>query len=697
MSGSSSQRSSSKTKSVGWATVPRIALVGLIVLFAGAIREFYDVARGTGTWYAEFSPKWFAALVFFIAACLAISAICVVAPSRNYLVRSFVSARGRLHRVRALIVLTLVSLPVLVLQYTPWGVVFFGPNIRVLLWTICLFGTAWIISPDPTSAFTATSFLAAAVICGTAIVIGAAVTQVTGYPFSLGWSEGNRLWDYSLLFGKSLYVFEPGKPPSAYLDIGRQIIGGLPFLLPHVTIEGVRAWLAIVAFLPYLLAGILAFYWTRGMQSNRLLLVSLFGILFLSQGPIHAPLVICAILVLAAWRLPIMWGAALLAAAGFFAESSRFTWMFAPTMWAVMLEVGGATPEQGRVPLAAWRRAIVFGTFGLLGSGLAYSGLLSLASTSVASSASVSTSQPLLWYRLLPNATFGDGIILGVLKATGPLIAVACFIWLRHANRSRLQALVVGSALLAFLVVGLVVSTKIGGGGDLHNLDMFLLGLLATAAILWKAAGPEWLAKLEAMPIWIHGALALCVLIPAYGPLLSLRPLSFAADADWVGVLTDVDRPRDLGSLPDATTTEESLSQVREAAAEASTHGPVLFMDQRQLLTFGYVRGVDLVSEYEKKRLMDEALSGNTAYFVPFYRDLARKRFALIVSSPLRTPIRDSDYGFGEENNAWVNWVARPVLCYYEEFDTLNEVKVELLVPREGNPGCDAMVPDRTP
>jgi hypothetical protein len=31
--------------------------------------------------------------------------------------------------------------------------------------------------------------------------------------------------------------------------------------------------------------------------------------------------------------------------------------------------------------------------------------------------------------------------------------------------------------LLAFLVVGLIVSTKIGGGGDLHNLDMFLIGI----------------------------------------------------------------------------------------------------------------------------------------------------------------------------------------------------------------------------
>ena len=75
------------------------------------------------------------------------------------------------------------------------------------------------------------------------------------------------------------------------------------------------------------------------------------------------------------------------------------------------------------------------------------------------------------------------------------------------------------------------------------------------------------------------------------------------------------------------------------------------------------------------------------------YKDLAEHRFSLIISDPLRTPIKDSDYGFGEENNAWVKWVARPVLCYYEEQNTLDNVRVELLIPREGNPDCTSELP----
>jgi hypothetical protein len=116
-------------------------------------------------------------------------------------------------------------------------------------------------------------------------------------------------------------------------------------------------------------------------------------------------------------------------------------------------------------------------------------------------------------------------------------------------------------------------------------------------------------------------------------------------------------------------------------------------MDQRQLLTFGYVTGVPLVPEYEKKMLMNEALSSNAAYFRPFYADLANHRFALIISDPLRTPIKDSSYQFGEENNAWVTWVSNPVLCYYQEEDTHKEVGVELLVPKSEPVDCSNQLP----
>ena len=110
-------------------------------------------------------------------------------------------------------------------------------------------------------------------------------------------------------------------------------------------------------------------------------------------------------------------------------------------------------------------------------------------------------------------------------------------------------------------------------------------------------------------------------------------------------------------------------------------------------MTFGFVTKIPLVPEYEKKVLMNEALSSNSAYFEPFYSDLAAHRFVLIISELLRTPVKDDSFQFGEENNAWVMWVANPILCYYDEKTTLKEVGVQLLVPKDGQLDCSEQLP----
>jgi hypothetical protein len=241
--------------------------------------------------------------------------------------------------------------------------------------------------------------------------------------------------------------------------------------------------------------------------------------------------------------------------------------------------------------------------------------------------------------------------------------------------------------------VGLIVSTKIGGGGDLHNMDMFLIALMLSAALAWRAKGAEWMTAIERQTAWMQAVVLLLIVIPAFQPLMALRPLSFAKDADWLAVLADVQKPKDLGSLPSDSAITSNLQELRDAVKKAQSQGEVLFMDQRQLLTFGYIKDVPLVSKYEKKLMMDEALSSNTAYFKPFYTDLAAHRFSLIISDPLRTPIKDSEYGFGEENNAWVKWIAKPVLCYYSEKDTLIDIRVEMLVPRQDSNDCSKILP----
>jgi hypothetical protein len=304
------------------------------------------------------------------------------------------------------------------------------------------------------------------------------------------------------------------------------------------------------------------------------------------------------------------------------------------------------------------------------------------------------TFQPLLWYRLLPNSTYGTGILFALLLAVAPLIITLSFLLAKNIWQiNRLQKFTLLLPLIAFLIVGLVVSTKIGGGGDLHNLDMFLISLLFMGALAWEGGAGDWLMNGSAVPSAIKGLIVFSLVNSAIWQLQEIRSFDFAKDASWLKTLVGVPNEGDLDMLPLQQDVDDALQTIQEEVDAAKTHGEILFMDQRQLLTFGNISGVTLVPEYEKKRMMDEALSENSSYFEPFYADLAAHRFSLIVSEPLHTPVKDSSYQFGEENNAWVKWVSNPVLCYYEEVDTIKEVGVQLLVPKKGAVDCSVEIP----
>ena len=89
------------------------------------------------------------------------------------------------------------------------------------------------------------------------------------------------------------------------------------------------------------------------------------------------------------------------------------------------------------------------------------------------------TRQPLILSRLFPNETFAPGILLALLIAVLPLIALLT-VWDRE-RRWRIDRLtrgLIALMLTGFCAVGLLISVKIGGGSNLHNLDMFLIALL---------------------------------------------------------------------------------------------------------------------------------------------------------------------------------------------------------------------------
>jgi len=547
--------------------------------------------------------------------------------------------------------------------------------------------TAVLVTQREETLLTLADFAVSLLLVATVFNLGADFTWVRSYPFPFSWSEGNRLWDYSILFGRNLYNYPTDQPIFAFIDRGRQSLWGLPFLIPGVTIKGVRLWGALVVILPYALLGLTAFKRYR-YQSKLWLLTGLWSYVYLSGGAIYTPLVLSAILIALAWRRRLWVALPLIALAGYYAQLSRFTWAFAPAIWAGMLYFAGGSGKNQAKPSARWINAAAGVLAGMIGGYIIpkwpkiedqIASLLRWDTTSSSGATSpvdilgastvidAITDQPLLWYRLLPNPTFSLGILLGLLILTAPLIIFLIYLaWTRRWEIGRLRGAALILSLLAFLGVGLVASVKIGGGSNLHNLDMFLIGLLFTAAIAWGAGGNQTLVHLHRQSWWVQGLVVLMMFNMSYVPVVGALPQVIPADQE----------------------VQEALSIVHEEVQRASQKGDVLFLDHRQLLTFGYVPRIPLIVEYEKKYVMDNALSGNKSYFRNFYDDLERQRFVLIVSEPLRLTIQDDEYQFGDENNTWVTWVSEPLLCYYKPIVTIKSVKIQLLVPRKATARC---------
>jgi len=670
------------------------------VLLVGACVDFFNVASGTGFAIGAFSLKWFLLLIVFDFFCLALFGGLVLwrMEKLSSVFARLLSIRSKMFFLRWAFAVLVLAFPVWFLQYTQWGIVFHGFFIRALIWIGVIFLFAFFSSKDETLAGWK-EILGALALTAASFSIAIALQGVTDYPFSLGWSEGNRLWDYSTLFGKSIYNVPENNSIYVLLDRGRLWVGGLPFLIPGLTIEMARLWVGLTMIIPYFLVGVAAF---RAINENdrSWFFIILWIFLFLKQGPIHAPLVLAAALTILVWRRSLWVSIPLIIYAGYYAQSSRFTWLLAPGIWIGMLELAGASLRNGKLAANQWARAIALGFAGIFGGYLLPKLLLLMQSSTVditnvgsqiANSgvssefvANAVSDQPLLWYRLLPNSTYGNGILLGLLIAVLPLLII--LFWLTFTKKwimNTWQKLALTGSLLAFLAVGLVASTKIGGGGDLHNMDMFLIGLAFTSVIAWYNGGREAILAPDQIPPWMKIVIISALVIPALAPWRQMRSFHYAEQAAALVTLTDAPNEKSLDLLPSDEKINKALEKITDAVAVAKEDGEVLFLDQRQLLTFGYVTDITLVPEYEKKVLMNQALSGNAGYFQSFYKDLAAGRFSLIVSERLFTPVKDSSFEFGEENNAWVTWVTKPLLCYYEETTTLKDVGVQLLIPRE--------------
>ncbi len=281
---------------------------------------------------------------------------------------------------------------------------------------------------------------------------------VTNFPFALGWSEGNRLYDYSVILGKNRYIY-PGELTPVRRETGRLLLWGAPYLIPGSPIWLNRLWNVLLGVLPPLALGFVIGR-TKRLPSIIKWTFVLWVFLFLSQGPIYTPLVLSAIIVVV-FVQPGKWIQSLIAvaAASYYASSSRFTWLPAVPGWAgIILLVDLAIPTLGgkksTKDAAAWGLEFLkrlLPVMIIVGVGVAAGTLANpLLVTPKDLSESMVFAQPLLWYRLFPNVNYPSGVIGALAAATAPLAAL--LIWLAATKRWRLTWLQITGYLFVCIV-----------------------------------------------------------------------------------------------------------------------------------------------------------------------------------------------------------------------------------------------------
>ena len=503
--------------------------------------------------------------------------------------------------------------------------------------------------------------------------------EIRTYPFALSWSETSRFYYASLFFAEKIY----GQPlPPSVLHPTRYLMQSLPFLIKSIPLWGHRLWQVVLWVVFPLSAGLIFARRLRLNNASLLWLTAIWGYLFLFQGPVYYHLAVPLIIVLAGFDVQ-KFGRTLLAVvlASAWAGISRLNWFPVPAMLAAMLYLLEA-PQSKTV---LWRYLLPPSVWGLVGSAAALAAQAGyvLWSGNDAEKFTSSFSSDLLWNRLFPNATYPMGLLLNALLVSLPVLWLM-LIRLRknRDNWAGIRIFGLLALLLVLFVGGLIVSVKIGGGSNLHNLDAYLALLMVLGGYLFfdgfvKDADDEGIATENSVvwPVYSWQTLLVLAVVPIFLVLKAGAPL-------------DLPEPRIVAASLDAV--HQHLNYA------ARNGGDVLFISQRHLLYFDEQLNLPLVPKYEKVFFMEMAMSRNTDYLNIFYNDVENQRFAAIVSDQALENYKDpTEEAWVEEHNVWVQLVSRPLLCYYEPRLTLRQVHLQILYPRPNAESCAAIDENR--
>jgi hypothetical protein len=488
------------------------------------------------------------------------------------------------------------------------------------------------------------------------------VPAISDFPFSLGWSEASRYYYASLPFATRLYGMSV---PLSILHPTRYFLQSIPFAFGDLPIWVHRLWQVILWVGMTILASWVLAKRLKLTGPGMTILVAgwLFG--FLLQGAVYYHLLVCVVIIMVGVvnQNP---GRSLVAIvlASFWAGMSRLNWFPVPAMLAIALYLL-EQPVGNQGIWAYLRRPILWAAVGVMSAIAGQYLYIRISGNADLQAFGSSLRSDLIWERLLPGSTYTLGVIPGTLLISIPVF-LAVLNNLHKLDMHPVRHLGLWSMTAVLFGGGLIVSTKIGGGGDLHNMDAYLiLGALIGCYLFFGRESSEHEGQPERAQAWT--TIALAVVIPAIFSLAAL--------------------PIQLSVRYQPAVVEDDLSALHHTVVELSQEGDVLFISERHLLSLKYFRDIRLVPEYETLTLMEMAMSDNRPYLDHFYADLRNHRFSGIV---VRKPVLvvKSDEPFAEENNAWVNLVATVLVCEYQPILTLDSVDVQVYVPNQAAVNC---------
>ncbi len=544
----------------------------------------------------------------------------------------------------------------------------------LVFWLLALWG-AWLLrvlrpKTDWPAAFGLVLLLQAAVH-----LVAAYLPGITDYPFALGWSETSRFYYPSLFLSEQIYGQRLPWPilhPTLHLVLVPPYWFDSP-LWVH------RAWQILIRFV--LVGGLAPALLSRLKVDSAPMRFAAGLWIFLAAFDLPLYLHLAPPVLLILWGFSVQdarraWVFVLLASV--WAGLSRLNWYPVPGMIAAALYLL-ETPYRPRkvddrpqtivhrlssivsylAKPASWFLVGTLTAFLSMQAYIAWSGI------GKSSDFYTSLTSSLLWYRLWPNATYSLGVLPAIFLYSLPMWIILSVAFVRRdMHPLRVNLLVLGLAVL--FAGGIVVSMKIGGGGDIHNMDAYGVALIIVAAHLFFGRyTPE--SKTMPQQAQFHWAVA---------ALLVLVPVWFAQRAS-IGVVT-YDKAESQAVLTELQRQVDSVN---------ARGGEILFINQRHLISMNMLQSVKLIPEYEREELMEMAMANNEAYLDQFKAELRAQRFAMIVVDPLTTTMLGSDYAMGEENNAWVRFVARPILCNYRAGQTFAADRIVIYVPQE-TPAC---------